>query len=91
MDPTEIGELRGTYLRSRRPSDVLRAIMQGHPNFGPIDLMKYMATIFELEHDDVSCINGWWVDGTGELDDAAIDRLLVRSIERVGPKWARHD
>lgn len=45
-----------------------------------IDMMSHFREAFGLAFGDVSCIGGWFPDGTGELDDNSINSLLDSSI-----------
>lgn len=60
-----------------RPSQILQALMQRNQDLSTGELMDILQRAFSLSLEDVSCLGGWWYDGSGELTDQAIDRLLA--------------
>jgi hypothetical protein len=60
--------------RGSRSADMLR-FLDGR-GLSTIEMMDHFRVAFGLDSYDASAIGGWFADGSGELDDDAINRLL---------------
>jgi hypothetical protein len=77
----------------RRPSEILRTLI-AHESSGGCEevdrnlLVQYLSEAFCFSDGQAYPIFGWRPDGTGELNDAAIDELLVKRIQQTRSAWA---
>jgi hypothetical protein len=53
----------------------------------PIALIRYMREAFGLTLQQSSPIAGWAADGSGELQDDSLDRLLLPAISKNRSSW----
>ena len=77
-DPVLVARLRESRAGGTRAVDLLRILAER--GLGTVEIMSHLREAFTLNFDDVSCIGGWFPDGTGELSDDAIDALLESSL-----------
>ena len=49
-------------------------------NLSDVEMMTQLMAAFQLSLGDVKCIDGWFPDGTGEIDDEAVNRILSDRI-----------
>lgn len=83
----EILVLRALYNDGLTPSGVCRYLVQGGKAQNVNDLLEAFIEAFGVMQADVSCLGGWWVDGSGELSDRAIDGFVAPAIERARQGW----
>jgi len=83
--PDLITLVRSLDRAGRRPSEILRALLAHEPT-GEVDrnlLVQYFSEAFKFTDGEAYPIFGWQPDGTGELNDDAIDELLTKRIQRT--------
>ncbi len=67
-------------------ADIIRAELKFERRT-PHDMMFDFMEAFQIRLGDVSCIDGWWPDGTGEVSDARLDEIVRRAIETRRHAW----
>jgi hypothetical protein len=72
--PQIIESLRAMHARGSHSADMLRTL--DSRGLSTIEMMDHFREAFGLDSYDASAIGGWFADGSGELDDDAINRLL---------------
>lgn len=82
-DPHLVTELRAMRRAGCRSVDMLRFL--DRRGLATVDLMDHFRAAFHLDSYDVAPIGGWFADGTGELDDDAVTKLLDSSIAAHEP------
>src|SRR5438270_2724236 len=87
-----IAVVRSLARNGHRPSEILRTLSahESSGGAGEVDrnlLVQYFSEAFCLSDGQAYPIFGWRLDGTGELNDAAIDELLVKRIHRTRSQW----
>lgn len=80
-DPVMVERIKRLHNQGSRSSAILHALASD--GLTPVQMMSHFHEAFELSFDDVHCIGGWAADGTGELDDAAVDAFLEPAIGRA--------
>ncbi|NVM57283.1 MAG: hypothetical protein HWN51_04100 [Desulfobacterales bacterium] len=89
LNDKEIKKLRLNFLNGDSIVSLLKSLLKDHPEFGPGHLIFCLMDAFGVTHDDISCIGGWWPDGTSELSDQDIESKLKSVIENAykSGKW----
>jgi hypothetical protein len=77
-DPQLIAALRELQRRGRHSAELLRFLHERGQI--PIEMMDHFREAFSLDSYAVSPIGGWAADGSGELDDDAINTFLDAAI-----------
>ena len=77
-DP-EIVEMLRALQRRGEPSAAMLRVLDGRGLSTP-QMMSHFREAFDLDFDDVSCIGGWFADGSGELSDEAITARLGPTV-----------
>ena len=75
--------------RGDSPSVMLHAIIS-HLSPAPADqllLVRYFAAAFAFQDGQGHPIHGWFPDGTGELKDSDIDRIMSKRIQQARMEW----
>lgn len=72
-------EIRKLLQRGKSPAEILRSMAAR--GLSPIEMIVQFAAAFGLPTSATTCINGWWHDGTGELQDDDVNKLLMRTID----------
>ena len=70
---TEVGQMA---VDGSLPSTILKYLIEDRGIDGKVQLMAVFRNGFETNLGSVTCIGGWWNDGSSELDDSQIDDLL---------------
>ncbi len=73
-----ISEIRKRSTMGATPAELLHWLAVG--GLRQPEMMIQLQAAFGLDLSEVSCIDGWIPDGTGELKDADINRLLEPAI-----------
>ena len=81
--------LRALARRGEQPSVLLRALVT---QLGPESadrplLVRYFSTAFCFTEGQGYKIFAWFPDGTGALQDSALDRLLFNRIQETRAEW----
>jgi hypothetical protein len=96
--PPMVLTLRAMAREGVAPSAMLRRLIADHwpevagPNV--IDrnlLVQYFAEAFCFRDGEAYPVFGWRPDGTGELKDSDLDRLLTKRIQRTRDPWERQE
>jgi hypothetical protein len=89
INPIIVQHLRDMARRRDSASQILRELIQRLSPEEPhiVTLMKYMRKAFSLSLQQVSPVAGWSPDGTGELQDAQLDKLVMPEILKNRPQW----
>jgi hypothetical protein len=93
--PELVCALRALARESGPPSAMLHRLIAQHPpleTVGAVDrnlLVQYFSEAFCFADGEAYPIFGWFPDGTGELKDGDIDRLLTKRIQRTRSEWDR--
>jgi hypothetical protein len=77
-NPSLVATIRNLQQQGAQSVDLLRFLEQRRLSHA--EMMSIFREAFDLEFDDVSCIAGWFGDGSGELSDEAVNRLLRSAI-----------
>ena len=77
-NPELVETIRKLKRQGTPSADILR-FLADH-DLMAVEMMSHFREAFGLEFGDVNCIGGWFPDGSGELDDDAVSRLLDRAI-----------
>jgi hypothetical protein len=85
--------VRSLALTGRRLSEILRTLIahESAGEDGEVDrnlLVQYFSGAFCFSDGQAYPIFGWSPDGTGELNDADIDKLLAKRIQQTQSQWA---
>jgi hypothetical protein len=85
--------LRSMARRGEQPSVMMRALIA---QLGPQTderplLVRYFSTAFCFTQGQGYKIFGWFPDGTGELKDSDVDRLLFGRIQETRTEWDKPD
>jgi hypothetical protein len=85
--------LRGMARRGEQPSVMLRALVA---QLGPETadrplLVRYFSEAFRFTEGQAYKIFSWFPDGTGALQDAGLDSLLVKRIQETRAEWDKYD
>src|SRR5437588_3651513 len=91
LDPTLVDNLRSMASKGAQPSAMLHAIIS-YLSPAPVDqllLVRYFAEVFFFKDGQGHPIHGWFPDGTGELKDADVDRLMSKRIQQTRSEWDR--
>jgi len=64
-----------------KPSDILRYLTLVRDVESKAQLMSVFSHGFNTELGKVTCIGGWWHDGSSELNDMQIDELLKSVVD----------
>jgi hypothetical protein len=88
-----IDNLRSMARQGKQPSAMLRAIvLQLSPRtVDQLLLVRYFATAFFFTDGQGHPIHGWFLDGSGELQDPDIDRIMSRRIQQTRTDWDKPD
>ena len=89
LDEQVIIQVRSLARRGVLPSAILREILPFVSLQEPdrrIHLVRYFKQAFCLPESPMA-IFGWNPDGSGELKDADLDRLLTKRMTQTLPKW----
>jgi hypothetical protein len=84
--------VRSLALTGRRPSEILRTpiAQESAGGDGEVDrnlLVQYFSDSFCFSDGQAYPIFGWRPDGTGEVNDDAIDELLAKRIQQTRSEW----
>jgi hypothetical protein len=79
-NPTIIESMRKLVLKGKKSVEILYFL--DRKKLRGIEMMSHFREAFDLDFDDVSCIGGWFPDGSGELSDKAINALLDSAIAK---------
>ena len=93
--PEWIAALRSMARQGSKPSEMLRTLLaqsnpEGVGGGGSVDrnlLVQYFSEAFCFSDGQAYPIFGWFPDGTGELNDPAIDHLLTKRIRQTRDAW----
>lgn len=85
-DTVNAAALREVFERTNSAVAVLKVIAGSGPG-SVLDWAMQMRAVFNLSLPELKSIGGWSPDGTGELDDARLDAVLVPAIERLRDSW----
>jgi hypothetical protein len=72
--PQIIESLRAQHAQGRHSADLLRYL--DSRGLSPVEMMDHFREAFGLDSYDAGAIGGWFADGSGELNDDDINRLL---------------
>ena len=89
LDPELVDRLRAMARRGEQPSAMLHAIV-AHLSPATVDrllLVSYFSTAFSFIDGQGHPIFGWFADGSGELKDSDIDRIMSRRVQQTRPAW----
>ncbi|MGH2562046.1 MAG: hypothetical protein ACRDJH_23555 [Thermomicrobiales bacterium] len=81
--------MRQRRRRGASSAEILR-VLAGR-GMTTIPMVDHFQAAFGLDSYDVAPIGGWFADGSGELDDAAVSALLDVAITRRGCDAAGDD
>ena len=81
MDTAAIEGARALRGSGARCIDLVRALADR--NLDQVAIMICLRESLGLQLSDVTCLGGWHPDGTGELSDDDLDRLLERAVARA--------
>lgn len=88
-DPMLVETMRQRRRQGASSAEILHMLDQhGQTTIAMID---HFQAAFDLDSYDVAPIGGWFADGAGELDDAAVSALLDAALTRRGFDAARND
>jgi hypothetical protein len=93
LDPELVDRLRAMARRGDTPSAMLRAAIS-HLSPAAVDrllLVSYFSAAFSFRDGQGHPIFGWFPDGSGELKDPDIDRIMSRRIRQTQPAWDKPD
>lgn len=76
-----IENLKDLKQQGWRSSDILRFL--NARGITVLETMFFFRKAFGLDFWDIACIGGWFSDGSGELDDDAVNSLLDPAIART--------
>jgi hypothetical protein len=79
--------LRELFEQTHSAAAVLKVITATVPG-SVFEWAQQMRMVFNLSLPELKSIGGWEPDGTGELNDARLDAVLVPAIERRRNDWA---
>lgn len=92
--PATVLTLRAMAREGVTPSTMLRRLIADHwpeaAGRGVIDrnlLVQYFSEAFCFRDGEAYPVFGWRPDGSGELKDADLDRLLTNRIQRTRDEW----
>lgn len=77
-DPQLVKQIRILRQQGKTYAEILH-ILAGQ-NLSDTEMMVQVMEAFQLSLGDVKCIDGWFPDGAGELDDDAVNRILSDRI-----------
>jgi hypothetical protein len=79
--------------RGDQPSALLRAIISylSPATADRIVLVRYFTAAFAFTEGEGYPIFGWFPDGSGELKDADIDRIMSKRIQQNRTQWDNPD
>ena len=77
-DPELVAAIRAMRAQGRHSAEMLRYL--DARGLDTIQMIDHYRAAFGLDSYDASAIGGWFADGSGELDDDAINRLLDPAI-----------
>ncbi len=81
-DPKLIQAISTRRQRGNTHAEILRWLAVSE-HLGPQEMMSQVAAAYVIPISETFCINGWWHDGTAELKDEDINRLLDHAIVAV--------
>jgi hypothetical protein len=93
LDGELVTRLRAMAGKGDQPSAMLHAIV-AHLSPARVDqllLVRYFAAAFHFKDGQGHPIHGWFPDGTGELKDADIDRIMSKRIRQTRTEWENPD
>lgn len=68
-------------------ANILRMFYASSPQqTPPSTLMLMCVDVFGGSYDSIRIIGGWWVDGTAEIDDIALEQYLAPKIAELVPR-----
>lgn len=82
FDEEAVRAARVMYQEGSTPAEILRHFATRRPSESVPDLMQLLRDAFSLPFDAVTCIGGWWHDGTGELSDRQINDFIQPAIQK---------
>jgi hypothetical protein len=91
--PELVVALRSMYRNGRQPAEMLRALIakrapeEAGSSVDRNSLVQYFSEAFCFSDGQAYPIFGWLPDGTGELQDADIDSLLTKRIDKTRKEW----
>jgi hypothetical protein len=93
FDSSLLDKIRTMARKGDRPSVILREIItQLSPaNADQFVLIRYFAEAFSFKDGQGHPVHGWFPDGSGELKDADIDRIMSKRIQQNRPQWDNPD
>ncbi len=77
-DPTHVAEVRRMKEEGKHGAEMLHWLTSR--GLEDVEMMSVLREAFDLGFDDVSCIGGWFEDGSGELSDEQINALLDAAV-----------
>ena len=93
LDSNLVEKIRRMDRRGDRPSVMLHAIVS-HLAPASVDrllLVSYFSDVFLFKDGQAHPIFGWFPDGSGELKDADIDRIMSKRIQQNRTQWDNPD
>src|SRR5437879_4084789 len=93
LDSDLVNRLRSMAHRGDQPSAMLHAIVArlSPATADPLLLVRYFAAAFSFKDGQGHPIHGWFPDGSGELKDSDIDRILSKRIQGTRAEWDKPD
>jgi hypothetical protein len=82
-----VDQLRDEARHGRKPSDLLRYLIDCHEAKGTFFLVLALRTAFGLPLQALTMIGGWSADGNGEITDDRIDAELGPLILASQKQW----
>jgi len=89
LDSELVDRLRAMARREEQPSTMLHAIVS-HLSPVAVDqllLVRYFAAAFSFKDGQGHPIHGWFADGSGELKDSDIDRIMSKRMQQTRAEW----
>jgi hypothetical protein len=91
LDTQLVYTLRSMARQGDQPSALLRMIIA---HLAPVTvdrllLVGYFSMAFSFIEGQGHPIFGWFPDGSGELKDSDIDRIMWKRIQQTRPEWDR--
>jgi hypothetical protein len=93
LDNELVEKVRSLTRRGDQPSALLRTIISylSPATADRIVLVRYFAAAFAFTEGESYPIFGWFPDGSGELKDADIDRIMSKRIRQTRTEWDKPD
>ncbi len=71
-----IAKVQVMAIAGSTPTEILRYLVADRGFISTVELIRIFKEAFRVGLREVSCIGGWREDGSGELNDEAINKFL---------------